>query len=80
MKRNFSGLLVLAIILLLSSCVAKRKLLDAQMQYRTLQNDSSLMASKIAGQQSTITKLQADIDALNKQNNQLSTDASNKVN
>ena len=80
MKRNFSGLLVLANILLLSSCVAKRKLLDAQMQYRTLQNDSSLMASKIAGQQSTIIKLQADIDALNKQNNQLTTDASNKVN
>lgn len=80
MKRSFSGLLVLAIIVLLSSCVAKRKLLDAQMQYRTLQNDSSLMASKIAGQQSAINKLQADIDALNKQNNQLSTDASNKVN
>lgn len=80
MKRNFSGLLALAIILLLSSCVSKSKLLDAQMQYRTLQNDSSLMASKIAGQQSTINKLQADIDALNKQNSQLSTDASNKVN
>ena len=49
------------------------------MQYRTLQNDSALMASRIADQQASINKLQADINALNQQNTQLSTDASNKA-
>ena len=63
-----------------ASCVSKRKLLDAQMQYRTIQNDSALMASKIAGQQASIDKLQSDINALNQQNTQLSNDASTKVN
>ena len=68
------------IIIASASCVSKQKLLDAQMQYRTLQNDSALMASRIADQQSSINKLQSDINALNQQNTQLSTDASNKVN
>jgi chemotaxis protein MotB len=63
-----------------ASCVSKRKLLDAQMQYRTIQNDSALMASKIASQQASIDKLQSDINALNQQNTQLSNDASTKVN
>jgi chemotaxis protein MotB len=62
------------------SCVSKRKLVDAQMQYRTLQNDSALMASKITDQQASINKLQSDLAALNQQNTQLSSDASNKVN
>lgn len=78
-KSFFYGLL--AIIMIASaSCVAKRKLLDAQMQYRTLQSDSAIMASKIADQQSAINKLQSDINALNQQNSQLSADASSKVN
>jgi chemotaxis protein MotB len=63
-----------------TSCVSKKKLVDAQMQYRTLQSDSALMASKIADQQAAINKLQSDINALNQQNTQLSTDASNQVN
>lgn len=72
---------VVALVMLLSvSCVSKKKLVDAQMQYRTLQNDSVLMASKINNLQQSVTKLQADIDALNKQNAQLSSDASTKVN
>lgn len=72
--------LVAFAIILAASCVSKRKLLDAQMQYRTLQSDSALMASRIAGQQASINKLQGDIDALNKQNAQLNSDASSKVN
>ncbi|MBV9961724.1 MAG: OmpA family protein [Parafilimonas sp.] len=79
MKRFFYGLVAM-IIIASASCVSKQKLLDAQMQYRTLQNDSALMASRIADQQSSINKLQSDINALNQQNTQLSTDASNKVN
>ncbi len=37
------------------------------------------MASKISDQQASINKLQTDLDALNKQNVQLNSDASNKV-
>ncbi len=71
----------LAFIIIASSCVSKRKLVDAQLQYRTLQSDSALMASKIcrsAGIQSINYK--ADINALNQQNTQLSNAASDTVN
>ena len=78
-KRIFYALPAFLIILL-ASCVSKRKLVDAQMQYRTLQNDSAIMASKIASQEASINKLQSDINALNQQNTQLSSDASSKVN
>lgn len=77
-KKFLYGVLAFATLLTVS-CVSKRKLLDAQMQYRTLQSDSALMASRIADQQAAINKLQADINALNQQNTQLSSDASNKV-
>lgn len=73
------GYFILAISLL-CSCVAKSKLIDAQMQYRALQTDSSIMASKISGQEELINKLKNDINALNQQNTQLNADASNKVN
>ncbi len=79
MNKKFLCALI-AIMVIAASCVSKRKLLDSQMQYRTLQNDSALMASKIADQQASINKLQSDINALNQQNTQLSTDASNQVN
>ncbi|MEO8712243.1 MAG: OmpA family protein [Parafilimonas sp.] len=78
-KRFFYGVFVIMIIAS-ASCVSKRKLLDSQMQYRTIQNDSALMASKIASQQASIDKLKSDINALNQQNTQLSNDASTKVN
>jgi chemotaxis protein MotB len=84
-RKLFCSLFI--IIIVAASCVAKRKLIDAQMQYRTLQSDSTLMASKIADQQaainklqSDINKLQSDISSLNQQNSQLSADASSKVN
>ena len=78
-KKVFYGLITF-LLLASASCVSKKKLVDAQMQYRTLQTDSALMASKIADQQASINKLQSDIAALNQQNTQLSSDASNKVN
>ncbi len=74
-KRILFGLLLM---IAFASCVSKRKLIDAQMQYRTLQNDSALMASKIADQQASINKLQSDINNLNQQIAQLSNEASNK--
>lgn len=80
MNKSIIAVLLAFIILVAPSCVSKRKLVDAQMQYRTLQSDSALMASKIADQQASIDKLQAQVNALNQQNSQLSTDASNKVN
>jgi chemotaxis protein MotB len=61
-----------------ASCVSKRQLLDAQMQTRSLQNDSALMASRIADQQAAINKLQSDLNALTQQNAQLNNEASNK--
>lgn len=60
--------------------MSKRKLVDAQLQYRTLQSDSALMASKIADQQASINKLQSDVNVLNQQNAQLSNAASDTVN
>src|ERR1700750_1412775 len=77
-KRLPYGVWILLVIVSVS-CVSKRKLIDAQMQYRTLQNDSALMASKIADQQASINKLQSDLNALNQQNAQMSNEASNKV-
>ena len=79
MKKGVYGLITF-LLLASASCISKRKLVDAQMQYRALQNDSILMASKITGQQATIDKLQSDIAALDQQNTQLSSDASSKVN
>ncbi len=70
----------LVFIIIASSCVSKRKLVDAQLQYRTLQSDSALMASKIADQQASINKLQSDVNVLNQQNAQLSNAASDTVN
>ena len=60
-----------------ASCVSKKQLLDAQMQTRSLQNDSALMASKLADQQASINKLQASLDSLNQQNAQLNNQNAN---
>lgn len=78
MKNRIIYILPLILFFALASCVSKKQLLDAQMQARSLQNDSALMASKIADQQASINKLQASLDALNQQNAQLNNDASNK--
>lgn len=66
-----------ALMIAFASCVSKKQLLDAQMQSRSLQNDSALMASKIADQQASINKLQASLDALNQQNAQLNNQNTN---
>jgi len=40
-------------------------LLDAQMQYETLQNDSALVTSKMADRQAAINTMQSNINSLN---------------
>ncbi|MDQ6761843.1 MAG: OmpA family protein [Bacteroidota bacterium] len=69
---------VVAIMLLFSSCVAKRLLVQSQMQTATLREDSTQMANKISSLQDNIATLQnniatldAKIAALNNQNSQL---------
>ncbi|MEO6637245.1 MAG: OmpA family protein [Ginsengibacter sp.] len=69
---------VVAIMLLFSSCVAKRLLVQSQMQTAALREDSTQMANKISSLQDNIATLQnniatldAKIAALNNQNSQL---------
>lgn len=78
MNKQIIYFLSVAFILAFASCISKKQLLDAQMQARSLQNDSALMASKIADQQASINKLQADLNAAGQQNAQLNNEASNK--
>jgi chemotaxis protein MotB len=80
MNKSILSVLLAFIIIAPTSCVSKRKLVDAQLQYRTLQSDSALMASKIADQQASIDKLQVRVNTLNQQNTQLSSAASDTVN
>ena len=68
---------IMLLLIAFASCVSKKQLLDAQMQARSLQNDSALMASRIADQQASINKLQASLDSLNQQNAQLNNQNTN---
>ncbi len=77
MKKRMLYFLPILFVMAFASCVSKKQLLDAQMQTRSLQNDSALMVSKIADQQASINKLQASLDALNQQNAQLNNQNSN---
>jgi chemotaxis protein MotB len=78
MKRRIIYFLPVLFAIGFASCISKKQLLDAQMQARSLQNDSALMASKIADQQAAINKLQADLNAATQQYAQLNNEASNK--
>jgi len=78
MKRRIIYFLPVLFAIGFASCISKKQLLDAQMQARSLQNDSALMASKIADQQASINKLQADLNAATQQYAQLNNEASNK--
>jgi len=75
MKRS---LLFILVVILFSSCVAKRYLKQSQMETATLRQDSSRLAdqvtslnARIASLQENIKDLTAKIDALNNQNSQL---------
>lgn len=68
--------------LLFFSCVSRKKLLDAQINNRYLQNDSASMARKILDQDATIkqlnSKFTAQSDSMAKQQLQLKSDCANK--
>lgn len=71
-------LIFISVVILFSSCVAKRYLKQSQMETATLREDSSRLADrvtslneKIASLQENIKDLTAKIDALNNQNSQL---------
>ncbi|MGI8951734.1 MAG: OmpA family protein [Chitinophagaceae bacterium] len=73
-----SSLIAIAVILVFSSCVAKRKYLDSQIALRSVQNDSALLANKVSTQEATIAQLQQQVADLNNKYGQLSTESSNK--
>lgn len=69
---------LIAIVMLLASCVAKRILKQSQMETATLRQDSTRLSNKIetlqgniASLESNIKELKEKIAALNNQNNQL---------
>lgn len=69
---------LIAIVMLLASCVAKRILKQSQMETATLRQDSTQLSNKIetlqgniASLESNIKELKEKIAALNNQNNQL---------
>ncbi|HEU0227171.1 MAG TPA: OmpA family protein [Arachidicoccus soli] len=85
MKNLFLMVMSFALITLFSSCVAKRKLVDAQLQARQLQGDSAMLANRVSNLQNQLSDLnnknsdlKNDIDNLNGQVASLSHNNSNK--
>ena len=65
MKTSKLLLSILAIVMLfLSSCVAKKKYLDSQIQLRYLKNDSAQLAYKVSTLNDSIVRLQQQINEL----------------
>jgi len=76
MKANKLFFLILAIgIIFLSSCVAKRKYLESQIQLRYLKNDSAQLAYKVSTLNDSIAGLQQQINELNGNYAQLTSSA-----
>ncbi len=68
MKTNITSLFLFVILLLmLTSCVSRKKYLDAQIALRYLKNDSTQLAYRVSTLNDTITNLQQQISNLNKQ-------------
>lgn len=62
---------LVAVILLFSSCVAKKYLTQSQMETAALREDSTRMANKIEASENNIKDLNAKIESLNNQIKQL---------
>lgn len=78
----YSVAIISAGLISLTSCVSKKKLLDSQIAYRYLQNDSARLANKVAEQgneidqlNQKISELNAQIAKLNNENDNLARDA-----
>lgn len=68
MKTNNHSLFFLIVAsILLSSCVARKKYLDSQIQIRYLKNDSAQLANKVSSLEASSQQLQQRINDLNKQ-------------
>src|SRR6266542_2655325 len=68
MKTNITSLFLFVILLLmLTSCVSRKKYLDAQIALRYHKNDSTQLAYRVSTLNDTITNLQQQISNLNKQ-------------
>jgi chemotaxis protein MotB len=77
MKRNYRfTVFTMIAIALLSSCVAKKKYLDAEIQLRYLKNDSAQLANKVSSLEANIEQLQKQVDELSKKNAALTSAAS----
>lgn len=72
MKSNFlhSFFFVIAIIIL-SSCVSRKKYLDSQVQLRYLKNDSAQLAYRVSSLTDSVANLQKQINDLSKQMDEL---------
>ena len=76
MKANQSLFFIpVIIIIFLSSCVAKKKYLDSQIQLRYLKNDSAQLAYKVSRLNDSISKLQQQLNELNNNYAQLTNSA-----
>ncbi|MGF7233103.1 OmpA family protein [Arachidicoccus sp.] len=85
MKKLFLVITGFALIASLGSCVAKRKLIDSQLQARQLQGDSAMLANRVSNLQDQLSDLNSknsnlknDIDNLNGQVASLSHNNSSK--
>lgn len=81
-RRNWALLAFVALTIGATSCVPKKRLLDSQIAYRYLQNDSARMANKISEQNDEIARLNSRLNdltqkiaALNHENDNLAKDA-----
>ena len=76
MKANKSLFFIpVILIIFLSSCVAKKKYLDSQIQLRYLKNDSAQLAYKVSRLNDSISKLQQQLNELNNNYAQLTNSA-----
>ena len=79
--------LAIGTVVLLGSCVAKKKFIDSQIAMRTLKSDSAMMANRISQLEQSLNELQGKYGRLNNQNSNLesklsavSSDAAEKQN
>jgi chemotaxis protein MotB len=71
---KFLSLCIIAVILL-SSCVAKKKLLDSEIKVRYLENDSAQLANQVSILKDSVASLQKQLSDVNEKYGMLSTTA-----